>query len=194
LDYIQSLNEFDVLSSPSKLGVISEYFRTFPETKRSAHPTEPVSCWGVEKEFFVNHHFGSITPYNENSPFYKVIEKRGKILYLGVTLDNAGTHLHTLEDAIPDFKFPVYCSELFEVKVIMDDNSVQYMKTKVHNPEQSKKRKCDDLIPLFESEGVLKHVTFGKANCLLVDAFGMFEVMKKHYFENGVTMYTPKGS
>ncbi len=194
LAYIQSIAEFDVLNSPSKLGAISEYFRCLPDVKRSAHPTEPVSCLGPEKEYFVDNHFGNLTPYNQNSPFYKVIEKRGKILYLGVTLDNAGTHLHTLEDAIPDFKFPVYWNEIFEVKVRMEDNSIQYMKTKVHNPEQSKKRKCDGLIPLFESEGVLSQVTVGNAKCMLVDAKGMFECMKKHYFENGVTMYTPNGS
>jgi aminoglycoside 3-N-acetyltransferase len=194
LEYIQSLAEFDVLSSPSKLGAISEYFRTLPGSKRSAHPTEPVSCWGRQKEFFVDDHFGNLTPYSNKSPFYKVIEKKGKILYIGVTLDNAGTHLHTLEDAVTDFKFPVYWDEEFDVKIRMDDNSIQYMKTKVHNPEQSKKRKCDALIPLFEEEGVLQYVTFGNARCLFVDAAGMFECMKKHYYENGVTMYTPKGS
>lgn len=78
LEYIQSINEFDVSSSPSKLGAISEYFRTFPGSKRSAHPTEPVSCWGPQKEFFVDDHFGNLTPYNNNSPFYKVIEKKEK--------------------------------------------------------------------------------------------------------------------
>ena len=194
LAYIRSITEFDVLNSPSKLGAISEYFRRFPGVKRSAHPTEPVSCWGPNKDYFVNSHFGNLTPYNENSPFYKVIEKRGKILYLGVTLDNAGTHLHTLEDAVPNFKFPVYYNELFEVKVRMEDNSIHYMKTKVHNPEQSKKRKCDGLIPLFQSEGVLSQVTVGNAKSLIVDAYGMFECMQKHYYENGVTMYTPNGS
>ncbi len=194
LEYIKSLSEFDVLNSPSKLGAISEYFRCLLDVKRSAHPTEPVSCWGPEKEFFVDAHFGNLTPYNQNSPFYKVIEKKGKILYLGVTLDNAGTHLHTLEDAIPDFKYPVYWNEIFEIQVRMADNSIQFMKTKVHNPEQSKKRKCDGLIPLFEAEGVLIHSTIGNAKCMLVDAEGMFESMKKHYFENGVTMYTPNGS
>jgi aminoglycoside 3-N-acetyltransferase len=194
LTYIQTITEFDVLRTPSKLGVISECFRTFPGAKRSAHPTDPVSCFGPQKEYFVDSHFGNLTPYNENSPFYKVIEKRGKILYLGVTLDNAGTHLHTLEDAVVEFKYPVYCDDLFEIKVRMDDNSIQSMKTKVHNPEQSKKRKCDGLIPLFESEGVLSQVTVGNAKSLLVDAFGMFECMQKHYYQNGVTMYTPNGS
>lgn len=194
LDYIQNLDFFDVANAPSKLGAISEYFRLLPDAQRSAHPTEPVSCIGPDTEYFVGHHFGNLTPYNENSPFYRVSERNGKILYLGVTLDNAGTNLHTLEDAIEDFKFPVYYPKEFEIKVLFNNRTLRTMKTLVHNPEQSKKRKCDGLIPLFEEKGVLKKVKIGKANSLLVDAKGMFDLMIEEYKKNGVTMYTPKGS
>ena len=68
------------------------------------------------------------------------------------------------------------------------------METYVHNPEQSKKRKCDELIPMFKKHGVLKNVTIGNANCLLLDAKKMFELMIDEYNSNGVTMYTPAGS
>jgi aminoglycoside 3-N-acetyltransferase len=194
LDYIQNIEFFDVANSPSKLGAISEYFRLLPDAQRSAHPTEPVSCIGPDTEYFVGHHFGNLTPYNENSPFYRVAERNGKILYLGVTLDNAGTNLHTLEDAVENFKFPVYYPQEFEVKVLFNNRTLRTMKTLVHNPEQSKKRKCDGLIPLFEEKGVLKKVKIGKANSLLVNAKGMFDLMLEEYKKNGVTMYTPKGS
>lgn len=194
LDYIKNLDFFDLANSKSKLGAISEYFRELPDAIRSAHPTEPVSCIGPEAEYFVGHHFGNLTPYNENSPFYRVSEKNGKILYLGVTLDNAGTNLHTLEDAVDNFKFPVYYQEQFEVKIRFENRTLRSMKTLVHNPEQSKKRKCDGLIPLFEERGVLKKVKIGKAESLLVDAKGMFDVMLEEYNKHGVTMYTPKGS
>lgn len=193
LEYIRSIESFDVQNTPSALGAITEYFRKLPEAKRSAHPTEPVSCIGPDAEYFVSEHFGELTPYTEKSPFYKVSEKGGKILYLGVTLDNAGTNLHTLEDAVDDFKFPVYYDEVFEVNVVLPDGKTKTMKTKVHNPEQSKKRKCDQLIPLFESEGVMKEVKIGEARGLLVDAKGMLDLMLKEYKEHGVTMYTPEG-
>ena len=194
LDYIQQLDVFDVKNAPSSLGAISEYFRSHPEAKRSAHPTEPVSCIGPNAGFFVDHHFGCLTPYDANSPFYKVAEAGGKILYLGVTLDNAGTNLHTLEDLVPDFKFPVYYHKPFEVKVRFENQKMEKMLTKVHNPQQSKKRKCDELIPLFESRGALKKVQIGQAASLLVDAKKMLDVMVEEYHLNGVTMYTPKGS
>jgi aminoglycoside 3-N-acetyltransferase len=194
LDYVKELDFFDVDHTPSKLGAISEYFRLLPEAQRSAHPTEPVSCIGPDTEYFVGHHFGNLTPYNENSPFYKVSEQNGKILYLGVTFDNAGTNLHTLEDAVENFKFPVYYPQEFEVMIRFENRTWRTMKTLVHNPEQSKKRKCDGLIPLFEEKGVLKKVKIGEANSLLVNAKGLFDVMLEEYTKNGVTMYTPKGS
>ncbi|MEX1191871.1 MAG: AAC(3) family N-acetyltransferase [Brumimicrobium sp.] len=194
LDYIHNLEVFDVKNDKSKLGVISEKFRIHPEAKRSWHPTEPVSCIGPDADYFVGEHFGEITPYNKKSPFYKVSEKKGKILMIGVTLDNAGTNLHTLEDAVDHFKFPVYYPTGFEVNIKIPNGEIKSVKTKVHNPVWSKKRKCDKLIPLFEKERVLRHVQLGNAPTLLLDAERMLKVMIKQYDQNGVTMYTPFGS
>lgn len=193
LDYIRQLNIFDVANAKSKLGATSEYFRLLPNAKRSAHPTEPVSCIGPNSSYFVDDHFGNRTPYNQNSPFYRITEKNGKILYIGVTFDNAGTSLHILEDAVEDFGFPVYHDEEFEVNVLFNNGSTEKMRTLVHNPIQSAKRKCDGLIPLFENKGVLRKVKIGQADSLLVDAKGMYDVMLDQYLKRGVTMYTPNG-
>jgi aminoglycoside 3-N-acetyltransferase len=194
LNYIQNTPFFDVLNSPSKTGAITEFFRTMSGVERSLHPTEPVSAFGKNANDFVKDHFNELTPYTERSPFYKVAKAKGKILYIGVTLDNAGTSLHVLEDAIKNFKFPIYYPHVFEFDVIDEKNDKHKVKTKVHHPEWSKKRKCDELIPMFETEGVLKKVKIGNADTLLLDAEKMLEVMINKYHEKGVTMYTPKGS
>jgi aminoglycoside 3-N-acetyltransferase len=193
LNYIRNTPFFDVLNSPSKTGKITEYFRTLPEALRSLHPTEPVSAIGNNAEWFIEGHFNQETPYNANSPFYRVSEKKGKILYIGVTLSMAGTNLHTLEDAV-DFKYPIYHNELFDIELIDSFGLKHKVKTKVHNPEWSKKRKCDDLIPMFEAEGVLEKVQLGEAKTLLLDAEKMLKVMIEKYEEEGITMYTPTGS
>ncbi|MGV6861953.1 MAG: AAC(3) family N-acetyltransferase [Putridiphycobacter sp.] len=194
LNYIQNTPYFDVLNSPSRTGAITEYFRTLPEAKRSLHPTEPVSAVGPRANYFIQDHFNQLTPYNQNSPFYKVADQKGKILYVGVTLDNAGTSLHTLEDAISDFKFPVYHQQIFDFEVIDGFGKRHKVKTKVHNPVFSKKRKCDELIPMFKEKGGAKSVKIGQAETLLFDAKKMFDIMLEQYHENGITMYTPKGS
>jgi aminoglycoside 3-N-acetyltransferase len=193
LNYIRNTPFFDVLNSPSKTGKITEVFRTWPGSIRSLHPTEPVSAFGKNAEYFVKDHFNQLTPYNSNSPFYRVSEQKGKILYVGVTLSMAGTNLHTLEDAV-DFKFPVYHEETFDFDLIDESGERKKVSTKVHDPEWSKKRKCDDLIPLFEAKGVLQKVQIGEADTLLVDAKGFLETMIEAYQSSGVTMYTPKGS
>ncbi len=192
LDYIRNTPFFDVLHSPSKTGKITEYFRTIEGCKRSLHPTEPVSAFGPKADYFVNEHFGELTPYNEKSPFYKVSEAGGKILYIGVGLSMAGTNLHTLEDAV-DFKFPVYYPEVFNFEVIDDKGERHQVKTKVHDPAWSKKRKCDELIPMFVEQGAIDKVKIGEAESLLVDAKRFLSVMIEQYKTSGVTMYTPKG-
>lgn len=192
-DYIRTNKVFDVLNTPSKTGKITEYFRTFPGVKRSLHPTEPVSAIGLNVDYFIGEHFGELTPYTKKSPFYRVSEKGGKILYVGVTLSMAGTNLHTLEDAV-DFKFPVYLNEIFDIEVIDDDGKKHQVKTKVHDSVYSKKRKCDDLIPMFIQDGAMQKVKIGEAETLLVDAKKFFDSMIKNYNEKGITMYTPKGS
>lgn len=193
LNYIRNTPVFDVLNTPSKTGKITEVFRTMDGCLRSLHPTEPVSAIGPKARYFTENHFNQITPYNVKSPFFKISEQKGKILYVGVTLSMAGTNLHTLEDAV-EFKFPVYHPEEFDFEVI-DEKGIQHtVKTKVHNPEWSKKRKCDDLIPMFEKEGALKQVKIGEANTLVVDAEKFLSSMIKNYEEKGITMYTPKGS
>lgn len=194
LDYIQQLAIFDVKNDASKLGAITEYFRKLPNAVRSQHPTEPVSCIGPDAAYFTATHFGNETPYNENSPFYKISARKGKILYIGVTLGNAGTNLHTLEDAVENFKFPVYHDMLFPVRVRFENGTVHEMRTRVHNPIWSKKRKCDELIPRFVESGVARRATIGNAPTLVFDAEKMLHQMIDDYKTKGITMYTPHGS
>ncbi len=194
LDYIRNLTQFDVQNDPSKMGAITEYFRTLPGVMRSESPTEPVCCFGPKADWFTNGHLGETTPYTKNSPFARLAEANGKILYIGVTLDNAGTSLHVLEDAVADFKYPVYYPEVFRVSVKQTNGNLVPVSVKVHNPEQSAKRRCDELLPLFEAKGVMKRSTIGEAQTLIFDAAKMLKVMIEEYEENGVTMYTPTGS
>jgi hypothetical protein len=95
--------------------------------------------------------------------------------------------VHCLEDAV-DFPFPVYHHETFECTVIDEDGQEFRTQTKVHNPEFSKKRYCDFLIPIFEERGVLTKHKIGMANCLLIDAKRMFQEMQ-NLLKDGKTIY-----
>lgn len=191
-DYLSTNIIFDVLETPSAMGIITEVFRKMKNVNRSLHPTDPVCALGPLSGYYTNTHFGQLTPYNDKSPFRKLAEKNGKILMLGTTLNGAGTSLHTLEDAV-DFPFPVYDEKIFDVTIRNEKGELLKMKTKVHNPIFSAKRNCDALKPLFEKAGVLTNFKIGEANCMLIDAKGMFDVMIREFNLHGVTMYTPYG-
>ncbi|CAN5491453.1 aminoglycoside N3'-acetyltransferase [soil metagenome] len=191
-DYLIANASFDILKTPSNMGVVTECFRTLPGVKRSFHPTDSVCALGPLADYYTNSHFGELTPYSKNSPFRKLCTKNGKILMLGTTLNGACTNLHTLEDAV-DFKYPVYDNTLFTVEMMNEQGEKSIMKTKVHNPVYSAKRNCDALKPLFEKEGVLINGKIGEAESMLIDANAMLDCMIRNYNVYGVTMYTPYG-
>ena len=192
-DYLKSKPVFDLLNTPSNSGIITETFRKMKGVKRSLHPTDSVCAIGKKSELITGSHFNQITPYNKMSPFYKLIELHAKIILLGVDL-TVLTNLHTLEDAIANFKFPVYHSTIFDCVLINEKKQKVTVKTKCHDPRWSKKRKCNELLPLFETAGVLKKSKLGNAQVFLLDANKMFDCMLKNYNEKGITMYTPQGS
>lgn len=182
----------DLRTIPSAMGALSETFRAWPGVKRSPHPTEPVLAWGQQAAWLTEGHRGQITPYNANSPYRRMMQLNGKILYAGVTLDNAGTHLHTLEDAV-DFPYPVYHPQVFRFQLTDQEGHQETVETKVHNPVWSVQRRCDELIPMFERASVLDRFPLGQAECLLLNAQGMLNTMLEAFHERRVTMYHPQG-
>ena len=187
---------FQVLETPSKMGAITEYFRTQVATERSAHPLEPVAVDGPDALMYVKGHHTDGTPYGLQSPWMKHLDSGGQLLYIGTTLINSGTSLHAVEDAIgwKSFSFPIYLEESKPFPVQLKDGRNVTVVTKCHNPEVSALRKCDGLIPLLETKGALTRVIIGEAPALLVDAKAFKRVLLDAYKENGTTMYTPQGS
>jgi aminoglycoside 3-N-acetyltransferase len=193
LDYLKADPLFNIKNTPSKMGAITEAFRTMENVERSFHPTDPVCALGPKAEYLTKDHYGQLTPYNSQSPFYRLCEQNAKIIMLGVNLDTL-TNLHTLEDAVENFKFPVYYPKVFECRMVDENGKSSLMKTKCHDPEWSKKRKCNDLKPLFIQGGFLREGKLGNATVMLIGAKEMHEWILKNYFEKGITMYTPQGS
>lgn len=192
-DYLLQNPVFDIRTTPSAMGIISEYFRKMPGVHRSFHPTDPVCALGPKATWFTESHFGQMTPYTALSPFGKLAEDGGKILMLGTTLNGACTSLHTLEDAV-DFPYPVYDDVIFEVKMTDEIGGVHKMRTRVHNPDYSVRRNCDALKPEFIKQGVLHDCKIGKAESMLIDARLLLDVMISNFNSQGITMYTPHGT
>ncbi|MBK5284217.1 MAG: AAC(3) family N-acetyltransferase [Bacteroidia bacterium] len=193
-EHLEKNAVFDVLNTPSRMGAISEHFRKMKNVIRSFHPLEPVAALGPLAEYYTKDHFGQLTPYNENSPFARLALKHGKILSLGVlNLEHSCINLHVAEDLTENFQPDNYDENIYEVKMKNEQGEIHNMKTKVHNPKWSLKRYPNQLIPLFEKEGVMKRGYVGEAETLIFDASLLTEVMRKAYHEKGISMYFPEG-
>jgi aminoglycoside 3-N-acetyltransferase len=121
--------DFNVLKTRSKLGFLSEWARMDKRSKRSLHPTNSIVAIGKDAEFYLSTHHNGIYPCGIDSPFYKLIEKRAKIIGLGVDVNNL-TFLHCLEDVEPFlFPFRTRTEKLFDIQVINYDGEKKVIKT-----------------------------------------------------------------
>lgn len=88
---------FNILSTPSCVGIIPEFFRLRQGTKRSMHPTHSVSALGPLSDALLSPHIQDSTPCGLNSPFNRLANFKGQILMLGCGL-RPNTCMHAIEE------------------------------------------------------------------------------------------------
>ena len=96
---------FDLRTTPSCVGVITETFRQHPNAARSLHPTHSAVAVGWDAEAVTEGHHLDDTPAGPNSPYRKLKEHKGKILFIGCGL-RPNTSMHAVEElVIPPYLF-----------------------------------------------------------------------------------------
>jgi aminoglycoside 3-N-acetyltransferase len=96
---------FDLLATPSNVGLIPETFRRQPGTLRSLHPTHSVCARGKLADELTCRHGDDATPCGPNSPFSLLPERDGQVLMLGCGLE-PNTSMHAVEERIePPYLF-----------------------------------------------------------------------------------------
>ncbi len=114
---------FDIEKTPSCVGGLTEYFRQLPESVRSLHPTHSVCGFGAKISFLLDKHIRDNTPCGPNSPFSKLKDIGGKILFLGCSL-HSNTSMHAIEELCE----PEYLFGPSVEYTIIDYNKKQYKK------------------------------------------------------------------
>ncbi|MBN1401176.1 MAG: AAC(3) family N-acetyltransferase [Anaerolineae bacterium] len=96
---------FHVQHTPSNVGAIPEHFRRRPGTRRSLHPTHSVCGVGPLVDHLLGEHHLGDTPCGSCSPFRKLRDAGGQILFLGCGL-RPNTSMHGVEELVePPYLF-----------------------------------------------------------------------------------------
>ncbi|OPZ83325.1 MAG: SPBc2 prophage-derived aminoglycoside N(3')-acetyltransferase-like protein YokD [bacterium ADurb.Bin429] len=87
----------DVVNTPCWTGIIPETLRRRPGAIRSLHPTHSVAALGPQADFLTKDHFTCGSPCGSNSPYLRLAELDGVVVFLGTDL-NCCTLLHGVEE------------------------------------------------------------------------------------------------
>ncbi|NIA31217.1 MAG: hypothetical protein GWP06_15075, partial [Actinobacteria bacterium] len=116
----------DLRSQPSRLGVISETFRTYPGVIRSHNATHSVGVIGADAEYIAAGH-EQATQLGVDSPFHRLAKLGGWILHLGTDF-KSGSIIHVAEAMakVPylDVAYPGYN---IKIEYIIEDGTHRIM-------------------------------------------------------------------
>jgi aminoglycoside 3-N-acetyltransferase len=164
---------FDVRTSPSELGIISETFRRRPGVIRSLSPTHCTAGIGPRACDLLADHQTCRVSVGHGSPYEKLVQIGGRILLLGVT-HIVNTTLHLVENINGA---PTLCTESLKGVVIDSEGQSWTVPTYPHRPGLPRRydRVEDELI----EASIQRNGDVGRALSRLIEAKPMAEMIGK---------------
>ena len=193
IEHLRRHPVFDARSDPSKMGAISERFRTSPGVVRSAHPTHSVCARGPGAEELVAGHERAETPFGQGTPFTELQERGAKQVFFGSGV-RAITMYHSFEVVRePPYPIDVFWPERIPVRCVTMQGEEVEASTLVHHPRLAPGR--IDVDPALEAEvrtrlvaGGMRSVRLGRGEILCQPVGEMFATFEK-MLQDGVTIY-----
>jgi aminoglycoside 3-N-acetyltransferase len=196
LQYLRDGEIFDLNDTPSKMGAISERFRTSPGVLRSLHPIHSVCAQGPGAAAMVAGHQVAETPFGAGTPFAKLIERGAHQVWFGSGV-GAITIYHAWECLRePPFPIEVFFPQRLDARCIDGEGNEVTVSTLVHDPRAVAGR--IDSNPRIEAqvrdrliEGGLRSVGLGRGEILSQPLPQMLVSFEKMLGE-GMTIYPPE--
>ena len=178
---------FDLRRSTTPMGIVPELARRQRGALRSLHPTHSVVALGpLAAELIADHHCDP-APFGPLSPYYKVVQRGGVVVGLGVDVDVL-TMVHCVEDLLGEH-FPVETRHLGlgQARVRDLEGAEHEIETEIGHPRMRFRR----MLHYFD-----RHIGTSAWRRLLVegvpfyrvDAAQLYERMRE-LAERGVTIY-----
>lgn len=121
---------FNLVSTKSVTGILTRVFGEMLGVRKSVHPIKSLAVWGNKRDFLIADHQKSRTPYDENSPYFRLINlNNSKSIGLGVFSNSC---FHACEDIL---EMPeLYIDNKFEGRCLDYNRETVITRTYVHDP------------------------------------------------------------
>ena len=163
---------WDVRSTPSKMGVLTELVRVDPRATRVFHPFYSFAILGRQAGMLGSLRYKS--SYERNSVFGKLRDLNGRIMVIGLSYNNSMTFFHHIEQMEGvDYRF----LKQFTGQVT-DENGSTYTDTfemLVRDMDKGVMTMVDPMGALLEQAGIIKSARIGDADVKLMNANEVYE-------------------
>jgi len=156
-------------NKPCWTGVVPEAFRKRKEAYRSKHPTHSVAAIGKMARKITEGHEEAETPCGEGTPYLKIPELGGKILFIGASLES-NTSFHCVEELARLYYH--LQPEPSRCRIEMDGDVVE-KRCFLH--AYGTPRAFDEKEEELVEQGIARIGYIGRARSILIDAKKMVE-------------------
>lgn len=177
---------WDVRTTPSKMGVLTELVRKDPRSRRVFHPFYSFAILGKHAEMLGSLRYKSA--YERDSVFGKLRDLDGKIMVIGLSYNNSMTFFHHIEQMEGvDYRFlKQFTGE------VTDENGNTYTDTfemLVRDVDKGVMTMVDPMGALMEEAGVIKSTKIGEADVKLMKANEVYEFTAREMKRDPFLLY-----
>lgn len=172
-EWSESGNVFDMKTTKSSTGVVTNVFSKMDGVYKSIHPTKSVVAWGKGAKELVEGHENSTTPFYKDSPYGKLLELGSVSIGLGAEKFPMG---HCIEDIVVNDTFQ-YKLDKAVLNVREKNNNVVQVATYIHDERRGQ------IPPPTYIKGCKSHklVKVGYGYCYRLDNNKAFDYYKEEF-------------
>lgn len=179
VDYARSGAITDLRTSPSQMGLLTELFRRQPGVIRSIHPTHPIAVSGPLAAWLTEGHEHAQTPCGRNSPFHRLLEADGKILFAGADIV-PGSFFHFLDEHLePLMPESPFTSEWFDLLTRDTSGALHKTRTRLYDPSMGARRVLSRLTEPLRQSSHWRELYIGRLHLILLRASDILETAER---------------
>jgi aminoglycoside 3-N-acetyltransferase len=181
---------WDVRTTPSQMGAMTNMVREHPDAKRVFHPIYSFAILGKHAEFLTKDRYKS--SYGAKSLFAKLRELDGKIIVIGLLYNDSMTFFHHVEEMEGvDYRY----SKEF-TGMVTDEDGKTYQDTfsmLVRDIDRGVQTMVDPMGDLMEEAGIITVRKIGDAKVCLMKANEVYEFTAREMRRDPRLLYEIEG-